>query len=117
MQVLWNVCPAFSSNGKIYVLRPTVRCSVLHSEGGGRLDFGGQDLPEPPLQLLHVGRFGSCQVEAASSFLSVYSPQSSEHLKHTQRCDVMKLTLTCDRSGYFKAACTCLATCGQQNKL
>lgn len=64
--------------------------SFLHSEGRGRLDFGGQDLPEPPLQLLHVGRFGSCQVEAASSFLTVYSSQCSEHLKHRQRCNALK---------------------------
>lgn len=90
MQMFWNFRPAFAlmerfiSYGRpSFVTRLTVRRSFLHSEGCGRFDFGGQDLPEPPLQLLHVGRFGSCQVEAASSFLTVYSSQCSEHLKHT----------------------------------
>lgn len=74
-----------SSNGKMNFSRPTsLPSSGLRSEGGGRLDFGGQDLPEPPLQLLHVGRLGSRQVEAAPSFLSVHTSQRSEHLKH--RC-------------------------------
>lgn len=54
---------------------------VLPSDGCGRLDFGGKDLPEPPLQLLHVGRFGSSQVEASSSFLPVTPSQRSDHLK------------------------------------
>lgn len=72
-----------SSDGKMNFSRPTfLPSSVLRSEGGGRLDFGGQDLPEPPLQLLHVGRLGSGQVEAAPSFLSVHASQRSEHLKH-----------------------------------
>lgn len=112
-----------SCNGKSLFSRPTfrchtpvtVRCSVLHSEGGGGLDFGGQDLPEPPLQLLHVGRFGPGQVEAASSFLTVHSSQRSEHLKHRQRPNRPGLNAT--GRGSFNAASTCFATWGQQNKL
>lgn len=94
---IWNFSPAFplmerfiSYGRPPFATRLTGHCCVLHSEGRGRLDFGGQDLPESPLQLLHGGRFGSCQVEAASSFLTVYSSQCSEHLKHRQRCEALK---------------------------
>lgn len=79
---------SLSSGGKLGFSWPTllsVRRPLLLSEGGGRLDFGGQDLPEPPLQLLHVGRFGSGQVEAAASLLAVDSSQRSEHLTQTRQ--------------------------------
>lgn len=63
---------------------------ILQSERRGRLDFGGEDLPEPPLQLLHVGRFGSGQVEASSSFLPVPSSQHPDHLQHRGHGDLRK---------------------------
>lgn len=58
---------------------------ILRSDCGGWLDFRGEDLPEPPLQLLHVGRFGSSQMEAASPLLSVPSSKRSAHLQFEQQ--------------------------------
>lgn len=53
---------------------------LLWSECGGWLDLGGQDLPEPPLQLLHVGGFRSGQVEASPPLLSIPSSQRPDDL-------------------------------------
>lgn len=61
--------------------RVVVVDALLRSERRGGLDFGGQDLPEPPLQLLHVGRLGPGQVEASSSLLPVASAQRPDHLE------------------------------------
>lgn len=63
---------------------------VLHSDGRGWLDFGGEDLPEPPLQLLHVGRFGSGQVESSSSLLPIPSSQCPDHLQDRRQRDLPK---------------------------
>lgn len=72
----------FYFHGSSYLWLHVVFGPILQSERRGRLDFGGEDLPEPPLQLLHVGRFGSGQVETSSSFLPVPSSQRPNHLEH-----------------------------------
>lgn len=66
-------------------------CSILTSDSGGWLDFGGEDLPEPSLQLLHVWRFGSGQVKASSPLLSVPSSQRSTHLEDREHSDSTEL--------------------------
>jgi len=66
---------------RVALCAATARCRPhLWSDSCGWLDFGGEDLPEPPLQLLHVRGFGSGQVEASSPFLPVSSTQCSDHL-------------------------------------
>lgn len=87
---------------------------VLPSERRGRLDFGGEDLPEPPLQLLHVGRFGPGQVEAASPLLPVPSTERPDHLEVLKckmsnlnlrfifyQCGFIKQTIKPSNSGFF----------------
>lgn len=71
--------PAFYPHGSAYLCH-VVFGPILPSESCGWLDFGGEDLPEPPLQLLHVRRLGSGQVEASSSLLAVPSSQRPDHL-------------------------------------
>ena len=47
----------------------------------GRLDLGGEDLAEPPLELLHVGGLGPGQVEPDPPLLPVPPAQRPAHLE------------------------------------